>query len=43
MDWRLTLEEPAERLLRSLTVSTIATEGKFTVVERGHVRQRPLP
>jgi len=39
----LTPEEPAERLLRLLTVSDLSLEKKFTVVERGQVRQRPLP
>jgi len=39
----LTPEEPAERLLRLLTVSVLLLESKFTVVERGQVRQRPLP
>lgn len=36
-------EEPAEHLLQLLTVSDLSLERKFTVVERGHVRQRPLP
>lgn len=39
----LTPEEPAEHLLRLLTVSHLPVERKFTVVERGQVRQRPLP
>jgi predicted nuclease of predicted toxin-antitoxin system len=36
-------EESAEHLLRLLTVTGLSLEGKFTVVERGQVRQRPLP
>lgn len=38
-----TPEEPAELLLQLLSVRTLPLEGKFTVVERGQVRQRPLP
>ena len=38
-----TPEEPAQHLLRLLMVSDLSLEGKFTVIERGHVRQRPLP
>jgi predicted nuclease of predicted toxin-antitoxin system len=38
-----TPEEPAEHLLRLLTMSDLSLEKKFTVVERGQVRQRPLP
>jgi len=39
----LTPEEPAEHLLRLLTVSGLSLEGKFTVMEREQIRQRPLP
>jgi len=35
--------EPAERVLQLLRIPDFTLEGKFTVVERGHVRQRPLP
>jgi len=38
-----TPQEPAEHLFRLLAVSSLSLEGKFTVVERGRVRQRPLP
>lgn len=36
-------EEPGEHLLQLLTVRDLSLEGKFTVIERGHMRQRPLP
>ena len=36
-------EEPAEHLLRLLAVRALALDSRFTVVERGQVRQRPLP
>lgn len=36
-------EEPAEHVLRLMGVEELSFEGKFTVLERGHVRQRPLP
>ncbi len=39
----LTPEEPAEHLLRLLTVEGLSLGRKFTVVERERVRQRPLP
>lgn len=39
----LTPEEPVEHMLRLLTASDLSLEGKFTVAERGQVRQRPLP
>jgi len=39
----LTPEEPAEHVLRLLATSGLSLEGKFTVVERRQVRQRPLP
>jgi predicted nuclease of predicted toxin-antitoxin system len=39
----LTPEEPAEHLLRLMVAGVLSLEGKFTVVERGQVRQRPLP
>ncbi|MBC7264343.1 MAG: DUF5615 family PIN-like protein [Chloroflexi bacterium] len=39
----VTPEEPAERLLKPLAISGLLLKGKFTVVERGRVRQRPLP
>jgi predicted nuclease of predicted toxin-antitoxin system len=38
-----TPEEPAEQLLRLMAVPGLSLEGRFTVVERGQVRQRPLP
>lgn len=37
-----TPEEPAEHLLDLLSIRDMSLEGKFTVVERGRVRQRPL-
>jgi predicted nuclease of predicted toxin-antitoxin system len=39
----VTPEEPAEHLLRLLIVNDMSLEGRFTVAERGHLRQRPLP
>lgn len=39
----LTPEEPAQDLLRLLSLEGISLEQKFTVVERNQVRQRPLP
>ena len=39
----LTPEEPAEHLLWLLTIDNLSLDGKFTVVDRGQVRQRPLP
>lgn len=38
-----TPEEPAEYLLQVLALSGLSLEGKLTVVERGQIRQRPLP
>ncbi len=38
----LTPEEPAQQLLALLEQKTISLEGKFTVLERGRVRQRPI-
>jgi predicted nuclease of predicted toxin-antitoxin system len=35
--------EPGEHLLQLLAVGVISLENRFTVVERGRVRQRPLP
>lgn len=35
-------EEPAQHLLRLLSVEGLFFEGRFTVVERRQVRQRPL-
>jgi len=35
--------EPAEQLLMLLQVEGLEFEGRFTVVEREQVRQRPLP
>jgi predicted nuclease of predicted toxin-antitoxin system len=35
--------EPAEYLSKLLSMRDLRLEGKFTVVERGRVRQRPLP
>jgi predicted nuclease of predicted toxin-antitoxin system len=39
----LTPEEPAQDLLRLLNMEGVSLEGRFTVVERTQVRQRPLP
>lgn len=39
----LTPKEPGEHLLQLLAVQALSLERKFTVVERGQVRQRPLP
>jgi predicted nuclease of predicted toxin-antitoxin system len=39
----LTPEEPAELLIQIVTVSNLSLEQKFTVLDRGQVRQRPLP
>ncbi|MCL1473489.1 DUF5615 family PIN-like protein [Argonema antarcticum A004/B2] len=39
----LTPEEPAENLLRLLNVEGLSLSGRFTVVERSQIRQRPLP
>jgi predicted nuclease of predicted toxin-antitoxin system len=38
-----TPEEPAEHLSKLLSMKDLRLEGKFTVVERVRVRQRPLP
>ncbi|MEH2417815.1 MULTISPECIES: hypothetical protein [unclassified Nostoc] len=38
-----TPEEPAEDLLRLLSIEGISLEGSFTVVERTQLRQRPMP
>lgn len=38
----LTPEEPARQLLVLLGQKAISLEGKFTVLERGRVRQRPI-
>jgi predicted nuclease of predicted toxin-antitoxin system len=38
-----TPEEPAQDLLRLLSIESISLEGSFTVVERTQLRQRPLP
>jgi len=38
----LTPEEPAQQLLSLLKNKTISLEKKFTVMERGQVRQRPI-
>lgn len=38
----LTPEEPAQQLLGLLQQNAISLEGKFTVIERGLVRQRPI-
>jgi predicted nuclease of predicted toxin-antitoxin system len=35
-------EEPAERLLELVREKHISLEKKFTVVERGRIRQRPM-
>ncbi len=35
-------EEPAMLLLQVLNLSVLTLESKFTVVERDHIRQRPL-
>jgi hypothetical protein len=39
----LTPEESGENLLRLLDMEGLSLEGRFTVVERNQVRQRPLP
>ena len=39
----LTPEEPAEQLIGLAQLSGLSLGRKFTVVERGQVRQRPLP
>lgn len=36
-------EEPARRLLMFLTTGQFRWQGKFTIIERGRVRQKPLP
>jgi predicted nuclease of predicted toxin-antitoxin system len=36
-------EEPAEHFLKLLAVKGLSLEEKFTVTERGQIRQRPLP
>lgn len=38
-----TPDEPADQLAKILSTGDLELEGKFTVVERGRVRQRPLP
>lgn len=38
-----TPKEPAEHLLQLLNIEGLTLEKKFTVTERGQVRQRPLP
>ena len=38
-----TPEEPAQDLLRLLSVEGLVLEGYFTVFERTQLRQRPLP
>jgi len=35
--------EPADVLLEILSATDLSIEGKFTIIERGRVRQRPLP
>ncbi len=39
----ITPQEPGEHLLALLLAAEITLEGKFTVVERARLRQRPLP
>ncbi|MFB2898223.1 hypothetical protein ACE1CI_35345 [Aerosakkonemataceae cyanobacterium BLCC-F50] len=39
----LTPEEPGENLLSLLNVEGLSLPGRFTVVERSQIRQRPLP
>lgn len=39
----LTPDEPAQDLLRLLNLEGVSLEGRFTVLERTQVRQRPLP
>ena len=39
----LTPEEPAQFLLQLLSQNQVGVERKFTVVERGQIRQHPLP
>jgi predicted nuclease of predicted toxin-antitoxin system len=38
-----TPEEPAQDLLRLLSIEQLVLEGYFTVLERRQLRQRPLP
>jgi predicted nuclease of predicted toxin-antitoxin system len=38
-----TPDEPAERLLQLLATLGFSLEGKFTILEPGQARQRPLP
>lgn len=39
----ITPDEPAEQLIHLLGVPGLSLEKRFTVVERGQLRQRPLP
>lgn len=39
----VTPEEPAQHLFLLLGMSSLSFLGKFTVVERAQIRQRPLP
>lgn len=39
----MTPQEPGEHVLALLAVPAITLEGKFTIVERARLRQRPLP
>ena len=39
----VTPEEPADLLLTILAGGMVILSGKFTVVDRRHIRQRPLP
>ena len=38
-----TPEEPAERLTELVGKRHVTLEGQFTIIERGWIRQRPLP
>lgn len=38
----ITPEEPAQHLFQLFGMSSLSLSGKFTVVERGQIRQRPL-
>ncbi len=39
----LTPEEPASHIVRLLTIDELILPYRFTVVDRRHIRQRPLP
>ena len=39
----LTPQEPARRLIDMISAGNLTLDGRFTVLARGRVRQRPLP